>query len=338
MSLSQLYESVRHRRGGGGCGSQARQHAGQVESSVEAVGEFSQIPRQMLGPDGVIGSMHRILDVAQHRIHPCKVFAVAAPGRPAGIQWGMGATGALDGAKARQCIRTHVAAGFEMTAAPAADLAGTKAFDPIHAHGQRLVAHRIGRYRRHERRLAARAAPALVTAASAAPVSVVHLDHPGQSATLLALQHRLHELVLHEPGAVVADAQLPHQFQCRNAILRLGEQVHRQEPGGERQFRAGEQGAGGKRSLPPAAVALIQPAAEQAMTTMAALGTDEPLRPAPDEQRLLALRLGTKPRHEFAQTHAPLKLNFVLRHRLSPWKIKQCQFATLTGSLAEPHE
>jgi len=100
---------------------------------------------------------------------------------------------------------------------------------------------------------------------------------------------------------------------------------------------AGQQAAGGQRGLLPAAVALEQPAAEHAVTRVAAPGADEALRPAPAEQGLLALRLRAKAGQKLCQTHASLKLHLVLRHRSSPCEIKRCQSATAPGTQAEPH-
>ena len=70
MSISQLYETVRHRRRLGCCSCQARQHGRQIEPSVEAVGELRQVTRQMLGMIRMIGAVDRILDVAEHGVDP----------------------------------------------------------------------------------------------------------------------------------------------------------------------------------------------------------------------------------------------------------------------------
>lgn len=337
MSLSQLYESVRHRRREGRGGAQASDHAGQIEAPVEAVCKFCEVARQMLGADRPVGAMHSVLDVAQHRIDPDERFAVLPPLRPARNERFVGTARLLDGVKASQAIGANMSASLQVLAAPAADLPAAKPFDAIHAHRQGFAARRIGRYSSHERRLAPCAAPALVAAAPSAPVSIVHLNDAIQRAPLLPFQHRLHELVLHEPGAVVADAQLPGHLQGRDSVLRLRQQIDPQQPLGQRQLGAGEQRPSRQRSLPAAAVALVEPAPKHAMTFVPTLRTDEALRPAPGKQGLLALRLGSVLGQEIAQTHAFLKLHLVPRHRLSPREIKRCQFAAPTGSQAEPH-
>lgn len=338
MTLSQCYEPVRHRRRERRGGAQATDHAGQVETPVEAVGEFGEVARQVLGPNRpAIRPVQGILDVAQHRVDPHERLAPLSALRAARNQRFMGTAGLPHGGEAGQSVGAHVSIGRQVPASPTADLAAAETPHPIHTHRQRLAFCRVGGHRRYERRLAARAASDLVTAPPAAPVGVIHLDDPGKLPALLALEHRLHELVFHEPGTVVADTQLPRQFQGRDAVLRLREQIDRQQPFGQWQLRAGKQRSGRDRGLPAAAVALVEPAAEHAVPCVPALGADEALRPAPGEQRRLALHLGSVMFKKFAQTHALLKLHLVPRHRLSPCEIKQCQFATPTGSLAEPY-
>ncbi len=338
MTLSQPYEPVRHRWRERRGGTQAADHASQVETPVEAVREFGEVARQVLGPNcAAIRTVQGILDVAQHRIDPHECLAPLPALRTARYQRFMSAAGLPHSGKAGQPVGAHMGICRQMPASPAPDLATAKALHPIHAHRQRLAGCRVGGHRRYERRLAARAAPDLVAAPPAAPVGVVHLDHTGELPALLTLQHRLHEFLLHEPGAVVADAQLPGQFQGRDAILRLREQIDRQQPFGQRQLRAGKQRSGRDRGLSAAVVALIEPAPEHAMACVPALGADEALRPAPGKQRLFALRLGSVLRQKLTQTYALLKLHLVPRHRLSPCEIKRCQFATPTGSQAEPY-
>ena len=76
-----------------------------------------------------------------------------------------------------------------------------------------------------------------------APVGIVELHPTGEWPGAVAFQHRLHELVLHQPGAVLRDAQLAGQLQGGEAALGLGDQVHGEEPDVERQLGIGEQRA-----------------------------------------------------------------------------------------------
>ena len=95
---------------------------------------------------------------------------------------------------------------------------------------------RGGLHRGDERHLVLRAATALAPGALATEVGVVDLHAPVEHARVLALAHDLHELVLHEPGALVANAQVTLELQRRDVVLGLGEQVHGQEPACQRQL------------------------------------------------------------------------------------------------------
>jgi hypothetical protein len=55
----------------------------------------------VLGGDGVVGAVHRVLDVAEHGIDPDEGLAALAPLRAADDQRFMGATRLGDGGKAR---------------------------------------------------------------------------------------------------------------------------------------------------------------------------------------------------------------------------------------------
>src|SRR5206468_718798 len=91
-------------------------------------------------------------------------------------------------------------------------------------------------HRGDERHLVLRPATALAARALATQVGVVDLHAPLEHARVLALAHDLHELVFHEPGALVANAQVTLELQRRVVVLGLGEQVHGQTPAGQRQF------------------------------------------------------------------------------------------------------
>lgn len=111
MSLSQLYEAVGHgwdERGG--C-SQAPNHGGEIEASVEAVGEFGEVAGQMLGANRMVGSLHGVLDVAEHGIDPDECPASLPSPGAAGYQRLMGAAGLRGCGKAAQAIGADVGAG-----------------------------------------------------------------------------------------------------------------------------------------------------------------------------------------------------------------------------------
>ena len=160
----------------------------------------------------------------------------------------------------------------ELHLAPAGDLLRAEAFDAVQAHLLRM-SRLIDLHRRHEWRLAACAAPALVTAPPPAPVGVVELHQAAELARGLAFQHRLHELVLQEPSAILGDPELARERERGNAVLGLGDQVHGQEPHRQWQLRAREHRPCRHRALPRAGVPLEQtPASQSAVAAVPALG------------------------------------------------------------------
>ena len=91
--------------------------------------------------------------------------------------------------------------------------------------------------------------------------------------------------MLHPPGCVVGNAQLSKQLHRRDALLGLRQQVNRLKPDRQWQFAGFEDGAGDDRHLAMAPIALAQFAGvEVTAFVMAAVGTDEAIRPAQSEQ------------------------------------------------------
>ena len=87
----------------------------------------------------------------------------------------------------------------------------------------------------HERRLAGGTPPALAPRALPTQIGVVDLDpasEPGFAG--VALFHRGHQLVLHEPGGRLARAQPVGQLDRAHPALALGQMVDRQKPRGQR--------------------------------------------------------------------------------------------------------
>ena len=166
-----------------------------------------------------------------------------------------------------------------------------------------------------ERRLARCPSSAFASAALPAPVRVIELHPTAQRAGVVTLLHHLHQLVLERPRGVVAHSQLPRQLQPRDAVLRLRQQVHRQEPRAQRQLRAVQDRARGQRHLVPTTATLIQGTALKApVPGMLAPGAHEPVRPAPTKHRRNARLLGAILVHELRQAVAFLKLNPIPCH------------------------
>jgi len=176
---------------------------------------------------------------------------------------------------------------------------------------------RRGRHGNDERHLVRTGASPAAAGAFATEESVVDLHQPVELAGLLAQQHHLHELVLDQPSGLVADAQVAHEFERRDAVLGLHHQVHREEPALQRQLGGFEDGATEHAALVPATRALpIQQAGtpERAAIGRFATRTDKSLRPALRGQHRLALLLAAVSLQELTHRQALLKLHSVHRH------------------------
>jgi hypothetical protein len=127
----------------------------------------------------------------------------------------------------------------------------------------------------------------------------------------------LQQLVLHQPGRLVANTEVAREFQRGDIVLGLGHQVHGEEPAHQRQLGCLEDRAGGHRGLVTAAVALpVVPLFTNKcrVSFIAAARTDEALRPARRHQRRVALRFRSVARHELHHRQTLLKLHVIDRH------------------------
>ena len=79
-----------------------------------------------------------------------------------------------------------------------------------------------GLHRGDERDLVLRAAPNLAARALATEVGVVNLHPAVELARVLTRTHDLHELVFHQPGGLVANAQVAYEFERGDVVLGLG--------------------------------------------------------------------------------------------------------------------
>ena len=286
---------------------------GKVEAAVEAPLELREVAGEMPCAHPAADAEQTAFQVAENRVHPRESRVLGVP--PAAGQ-DLDLVMLQDRAEAQESchpIRQDVGGLGDGTPGPTPDRPALE----VHQLGELQVEHlapiechiRGGLDGRQEG-----GSPAGPTACGpvvtlAAHVGVVHLYPSGEDAALLPVQHHLHELVLHRPGGLVGHPDLPHQFQGRDGVLPLGEQVHGQEPGGQRQLGTVEDGPSRKAGLPVTGVALIQPTPGQdAAVPAATIGADEAPGPAGGEQCLGTLLLGAVPALELRHRQALLKL------------------------------
>jgi hypothetical protein len=115
-----------------------------------------------------------------------------------------------------------------------------------------------------------------------AQIGIVDLDPAGQLATRFTLRHGVQQLVFDPPRRAIAHAEMAHQFQRRDVVLGLGQQMHGQKPDRQRQLRGREDRAGRRRGLMAAAPTLsvgALGALERGGQMTAAHGAHETLRP-----------------------------------------------------------
>ena len=84
----------------------------------------------------------------------------------------------------------------------------------------------------HERDFVFRAAARLAAAALPAEVGIIDLDLAFEDTVRLTLGHRLHQLLVEEPGGWVAHSQRSHKGERRQSGFGLTDEIDRQEPQG----------------------------------------------------------------------------------------------------------
>ena len=228
--LGEFEHSVGHGRGSQGDECESGKHLPEREATIEPVGELGEVPWQVFGTQAVVGAMQGAFDIAQDGVDPGELRMFDAGRSPSGHERLVKTPCVLHRAEAGQPIGYHDGAGLEVAPCPSFNLLAAKSTDATQAHPHR-PALAIEFHGGQERRFARRASPAFATAAFSAPIRIIELHPAAQRARVVALLHHLHQLVLDLPSGVVAHRKLPRQLQCRNPVLRLRHQVHRQEPG-----------------------------------------------------------------------------------------------------------
>lgn len=173
---------------------------------------------------------------------------------------------------------------------------------------------RVGLDGHDEGSLASGAPAPLPLVALPADIGVVHFDPAREDRLGLPLQHHLHDLLLHGPGRLVVDPKLALQFQGRDGVLPLGEQVHGLEPDREGELRALEDDPGGRAGLLPAVLALEKTTGQAAVPRGPALGALEAVGPTGLADGLDALLFGAVAGHELPEGETLLKLDVVPGH------------------------
>ena len=248
MMFSRPNHPLRLRHTGGGSHEQSRVKGAQIESAVESVGERGQVSRCVFAEvERMVAAAQTRLEVTEYGVDPLELgqvlrFALADDG------WLMRTTCTAHRTEAGQSIGEHGAARSQMGLGPLADCDHAEARDrrEFDAQGVALVTEGDGG---DERDLVLRAPADFATAALAAQVGIIDLDLAIENVTRLTIGHRLHQFVVDEPSGRIAHPEVALECERRQSGLGLADQVDRQEPGGQRQFRTLKDGAGNQRGL-----------------------------------------------------------------------------------------
>ena len=213
-------------------------------------------------------------------------------------------------------------AGGQMLLGPTGNIWFAKAPD----HGE-LDALRttfiIGLHGGHKGCLATGAASAFAATSLTTQIGVIHLHQTRQTLFLTTLEHHLHQFVLHPPRRIVGNAQLSMQLHCRDAFFGLGQKVDRLKPNRQWQFAGFKDGAGNDRRLSMTPIALAQFAGvEMTAFVMAAVGTDEAIRPTQFEQGIEAFLFFAIMFQEGIEAEAFLELDRISFHGIYSFLIK----------------
>ena len=311
-------------------------HAPQVEAVVEAVAEGTEVTMRVLAEKEVlVGTANHRLEVPDDGVHPLEDRQLARLAL-SDHHVGMRTAGVDDRIEARQSVAAHVTARQQVPVRPLLYRLTGEAAEGAHLHPLRSAV--PGEFDGgHEGHLVRRAATGLAGLLPA-QVGIIQQDVTAQRLPRIRLGHRLHHLVVQQPGAAVGHPELAHQGERRDACLGLADEVDGEEPGGERELGAVHQRARRGRGLMAAGGTLQQHSAatrDAAAARRATLRAAETLRPAQPLERRCALRLAAVLAHELTQRHPLLELHSIDGHdRLSWLEVEPA--STPTVSPAEP--
>ena len=320
MNVSYSNQAQRVRNCGDGRDEQALVKRAQIKAAIEAIAERCEVTSSvLLEVERMVATREAGLEIAQDSVDPFELRHVLglASGHYGGL---MAATGIRHGTEAGQAIGEHDAPRYHIGLRPRRNGFAREAGHRRQAYAQRaiLIGQGNGSDKRH---LVLGTPPHLAPRALTAEIGIIHLNFAFKEIVLLPVSHDLHQLVVDQPCRGVAHAQLSPERQGRQPGLGLADQVDRQEPGGQRQFRTLKDGAGNQRGLMAAGGALkdfARAVTEYVVRGFRASRATKPLRPAGRLKSLLALCLGSVVLEKFRHRQPRLKLNSVHRHDLLP--------------------
>ena len=296
MRLSQLQEPLWHRRSPDRNISKSWHHLFQIEATVESVAEFGQVPRKMFLTQCMKNTMKSCLNISYNSVDPLKLWNFNALGATAGNNGKMVKSSFAKSSKTSQSVRDDIATWGEMFFSPGFNSIFGKSLYLAESDLQRIT-FLITRYCCDEGDFSRCPTATNTIMLLAAPIGVINLDELCKWFTVVSLLHNLLDLMFHQEGRIVRDANGSFEAQCGNTDFRLSDEINTKKPNRQRQLGVRKKGSRCKRYLAMTAIALKQSSAFKfAIATMTTLGANITLWPSPKKQSGATLLLGAEMR------------------------------------------
>lgn len=289
----------------------------------------------MFGADGVVGSMKRVLHVTDQGVYPGELFMLDTLRSTTRYDRDVLAASCCDSWETVQTVGYHGIRGKQVLTRLRGNLCSRKRLHFAHTHGNEMTLF-VRRNSGHDWHFGGGTAAAFAPTALTTPIGIIDLNRSAQRLTVIALFHRLHQLVFYAPCSGVGNPELAFQGQSRDAGLTLGEQVYGEKPGGQCELGRSKDRPTDDRSLVVTVVTLVElPGFEFAMAVSLTLWADKSVRPTPSIQCLFTLLLGTVGAQERREAEALLELHRILRHNEFLISFRQFHHIAPTGAVAD---
>src|SRR5450830_582489 len=269
-------------------------------AAIEPVAVLVEVGLQVGGAHAVEDVERPALEVGEHDMREGQPRVDVGACR--GVAGQMSVAGALKAGVAVPAVGLHQAAGDDRGKSRLAQARDAGVGDDAQVGAPEDAARGVPRGHGDQRLAGLAAAAALRPLVLAADEALVELDESAQQMLALAALHGLDDLATQKPGGLAGHAELTGQLSRRGRLLGGCQQPDCEEPLAQVGARAGEDGAGGQRTLVVAAGALIEAAATKVPGLLVpAASTGKALRPAMREERLPAVLLAGVHLHELDQ-------------------------------------
>src|SRR5450756_90709 len=227
-----------------------------LPAAIEPVAVLVEVGLQVARADAVEDVKRPALEVGEHDVREGQPRVDVGACR--GVAGQMSVAGALKAGVAVPAVGLHQAAGDDRGESRPAQAGGAGVGDDAQVGAPEAAARGVPRGHGDQRLAGLAAAAALRPLVLAADEALVELDEAAQQMLALAARHGMDDLAAKKPGGLARHAELTGQLGGRGRLLGGGEQPDGEKPLAQVGTRAGEDRAGGQRTLVVAAGALIE--------------------------------------------------------------------------------